>query len=684
MLQQSATLFGLGMLGVSQFAALNPFQNLGGGGFGQIGGQFGNLGGGLNMLGGIQGGLGGGFNQMGQQGGFRGNFQGNANLGVGGGVVGFGGQQLGQFGNLGGQFGLQGGNQSQILITVIRQVVGKPKDWAIQFDPVDGTPLDPTAEAGQDQSLVGENNQLGFYPPAMALVVKASSTIHTRPSNLVITGGGGGGPGPMGALPREGGDRVAVGNRQKNDQHLAALPEEKPKGPPPDPRKVWKEALSRGATEPGLIIATADFLAANKQFLHAAEFLKADLRLGIVVEAWVYQALAVALKQSNGKLEEIERAEVSSADLAPMDSQGYLNAARSLAENKRYGRALAFCRQAATLEPTLPYAYADALDYAELARDARAMEWAAGHLLQQDWPYNNQALQDKARRKLEALASGLEQAGRKNESDRLMEAMDAKGQRDVVIKLSWQGQADLDLQVLEPSGSICSPLHRQTVGGGILIGDSLADMTSETYLAAQAFTGQYRITVEKMWGKPLGDRAQLRIIRHQGTAEQTEEVVTVPLQSRYSQPILVDLDKGRRKHTAYVPPPSLQKPPEPSATPVAQGTDLILHKLRLMADPEITSFTQVRGAAAGPGQATGPASGSRLSNSNVPEQTIYQTPVTRLVPNSLDVTAQAVLSSDRRHVRLSMSPVFTTGVGVQLTGAAVIVNPLIPGGRIGP
>ncbi len=100
--------------------------------------------GGLGGVGGIAGLGGQGFNQRRcQQGGFQGNFQGRGNLGVGGGVVGFGGQQLGQFGNLGGQFGLQGGNQSQILITLIRQVVGKPKDWAIQFDPITGQPLNP-------------------------------------------------------------------------------------------------------------------------------------------------------------------------------------------------------------------------------------------------------------------------------------------------------------------------------------------------------------------------------------------------------------------------------------------------------------------------------------------------------------------------------------------------------------
>src|SRR5205823_14711830 len=55
---------------------------------------------------------------------------GQANLGVGGGALGFGGGQRGQLGNLGGQFGLQGGDQSAVLVQLIREVVGQPKEWA--------------------------------------------------------------------------------------------------------------------------------------------------------------------------------------------------------------------------------------------------------------------------------------------------------------------------------------------------------------------------------------------------------------------------------------------------------------------------------------------------------------------------------------------------------------------------
>jgi tetratricopeptide (TPR) repeat protein len=695
--QGQATILGLSAGALGGFGGIGGLGGLGAGGLrgglggglglagiGGIGGGLG--GGGLGGLGGIGGiaGLGGqGFNNVGVNGnGMRGNMQGAANQGVGGGVAGFGGQQLGQFGNLGGQFGLQGGNTSNILITLIRQVVGKQKDWGLQFDPVTGQPLNPLDDAAADAGgLNQENNQLGFYAPAMALSVRASSTIHSRPSNLLVAPGAGG----MGALPVKGRDPLAAANRNPNVR-VGANGDERPddkdpnKGPPPDPRKIWQDALVRGTANPGLIIATADFLVLNKKFDHAAEFLKADLRQGIVVEPWVYKSLALALRMSGGSTEDIERAEVSTADIEPKDAQGYLQAAQALAQDEQFSLALAFCQQAALLEPGTPHAYADALNYAELARDSKAMEWAAGNLLRHDWPGDNKKLQDRARQKIESLVKLLDQQGRKEEAERLLNAIASKKERDLVVKLNWQGDADLDLKIIEPTGSVCTPLNRQTIGGGVLIGDSLADMTRETYLAAEAFSGEYQLEVEKVWGHPLGGKAQLRIIRHQGTPDETEELLTVVLKSRHSERIKLKLENGRRTETAYVPSRESQQEPEaPAASP--QSPDKVLHQLRVLADPEVTGVS--RGFSGGMSSSGRPPLPSQIAARKEEPSTnarlLYQTRVKPFVQNSLNVTAQAVLSADRRYVRLSMTPVFNSTTGVRNT--PVVVNPTIPGMR---
>jgi hypothetical protein len=51
--------------------------------------------------------------------------------------------------------------------------------------------------------------------------------------------------------------------------------------------------------------------------------------------------------------------------------------------------------------------------------------------------------------------------------------------------------------------------------------------------------------------------------------------------------------------------------------------------------------------------------------------------VASFVKNSVDVTAQAVLSADRRYVRLSLTPVFNAATNVK--AAPVVANPTLPG-----
>ena len=318
---------------------------------------------------------------------------------------------------------------------------------------------------------------------------------------------------------------------------------------------------------------------------HVAEFLKAELRQGIVVKPWVYESLAIALRNSGGSTEEIERAELSTIDLQPTDSQGFLKAAKTMGELKHYDRALAFCRQASLLEPNTPYAYAEALTYADATDDLEAMQWASGNLLKQDWPVRNKDIQQEARARIESRRrSKLDLKNRMDESNKLRTAVQEKRHRDLIVKLSWQGEANLDLKVKEPTGSLCSSLNRTTIGGGTLIGDTLSDMNHETYMAAEAFSGEYEITVDSVWDHRLSKKAQITVIRHQGTKDETiDPPITVDLTKNV--PVKVTLENGRRTETAYVPPPSSQQTPDAALVPQSQH-DKILAQLRDLADPE--------------------------------------------------------------------------------------------------
>src|SRR5262249_48288820 len=154
----------------------------------------------------------------------------------------------------------------------------------------------------------------GYYPPARALVVKGTSRYHTDLGGGLLTPRGAGNVGVMpnfdgklAIIPKreqdQAGGKLAVAGQQATDKKGAAntqksrIPDAKELAKL-DPKKIWEDALSKGVNDPGLIIACVDFLAKCGRYDHVVEFLKADLRRGIVVRPWVYDALAMALEAS--------------------------------------------------------------------------------------------------------------------------------------------------------------------------------------------------------------------------------------------------------------------------------------------------------------------------------------------------------------------------------------------------
>jgi hypothetical protein len=441
-----------------------------------------------------------------------------------------------------------------------------------------------------------------------------------------------------------------------------------------DPKKVWQDALAKGVTDPGLIIACADFLFDREQYDHAAEFLKAELRLGIVARPWVYEALTIALQESKASSDEIERAQLSVLDLEPQDAQGYLRASKAMADSRRYDRALAFCRQASILEPNTSRPYADALVYAEQSKDAEAMEWAAGNLLSRDWPVDSRQLHEKAADRFKSLGRLLKAEKRQADAERMSAAVERNRVRDLVIHLSWQGEADLDLEVTEPLGTTCSFLHRQTPGGGTLIGDNLDDLSNETYTAAQAFPGEYQVTLRRIWGRPLGSRATVEVIQHQGTPQETRTRQSVTFDRTHT--LKVALQDGRRTSVAQVPPPGSLQRPKPATT--AANPDRVLNQLRALSDPDLVYDGGMNGNASSYGSVASERSGALGPQDFAGTSASYAGKLPAAIQGGMELTTQAALSKDRRYVRLSVAPVFET-LGQNQT-ASVVVNPVIPGG----
>ena len=291
-----------------------------------------------------------------------------------------GGQNCLGFNQFNGGLGMVGSTMNQGLILLIQQVVA-PGEWGAMrcqtqpFGmgmmggmggmgmPPGGMPPTPN-QLRWSRTDIRNSNTIGFYAPSLALVVRGTSQIHTKYGGVL-----GGSPakkepalGMEEAMRKPGMDKVGPRDKvlDKNNKDVVVK-----NGAPKkmkvagdgemelDPRKIWQEALANGLENPGLIIAAADFLVDHGLFLDAAEFLKANLRQGILVRPWVYEALAVALEGSGGSQEEIRRARLSAVALDPQNADGFLKAAQAMSDHKQYDRALAFCQQAAQLQPNV-------------------------------------------------------------------------------------------------------------------------------------------------------------------------------------------------------------------------------------------------------------------------------------------------------------------------------------------
>src|SRR5262249_53419201 len=141
---------------------------------------------------------------------------------------------------------------------------------------------------------------------------------------------------------------------------------------------------------------------------------------------------------------------------------------------------------------------------------------------------------------------------------------------------------------VEPTGGVCSPVLPQSTGGGVWHGDNVlatdrAQAYQESYVAAEAFPGSYEIRVRTVWGKPMGGKATVRITKHQGSPNQSQELHRVEGGTDGGATRKVRLDEARRTELTAVPPPA------PRRTVAASGTrpDRIFNLLRSMAEPTL-------------------------------------------------------------------------------------------------
>jgi hypothetical protein len=314
-------------------------------------------------------------------------------------------------------------------------------------------------------------------------------------------------------------------------------------------------------------------------------------------------------------------------------------------------RALSVYQQVAKANPRRPEPYLQGLALAQRLNDVQAIQWACVGIMSQAWEGEHLDLAKRAYRIGEATYQQLLAEGHKSEAQSFDAAVRKARERDVVVVVTWTGDADIDVAVEEPAGTVVSHRQPRSIAGGVHLGDvSSADGKSSTkgfseaYVCPEAFSGDYRLIVKNVWGRPTSDTITVDIYQHFGTDRQIVMHGQVSLKEK-SVAVPFQVAEGRRKEAL----PDVQ---------VAQAKIQNANSRALLAQ----QLAGLNGGAAAQSFATSLSTGGGVGF--VPggfflRGAVGYRPVITTLPEGANFSTNAVVSADRRYVRVSPSPLFS-------------------------
>jgi hypothetical protein len=229
--------------------------------------------------------------------------------------------------------------------------------------------------------------------------------------------------------------------------------------------------------------------------------------------------------------------------------------------------------------------------------------------------------------------------------------------RDVVIRVSWTGKADLDLSVEEPSGAICSLSNPRTISGGILLNDGNAndapsvDGFSESYACPQGYAGEYRILIERIWGEVAGGKVTVDILTDFGTPEQSYRREQIVL-SEKDAIVKIAVKNGHRDtplSDVFLEKTESQK--------LAAGRAVLAQQL---GDQQFNAILSGIASANASANSGGIGTGGIGNNPflNPFRGAVGYRPIITALPQGTVMSSIAVVSGDRRYVRVTPFPQF--------------------------
>jgi hypothetical protein len=429
-----------------------------------------------------------------------------------------------------------------------------------------------------------------------------------------------------------------------------ALPVSAAKPATPAPADAWAGRFASEKVDAAEVRAAVRDLMKQGEQEQVVNLIQAAIQNG-QSQPWMYESLGIAMEMAGRSKDDIERAVMSACDFSTTPDQLML-IANYLSHINLDGRALEVYRQVAKLPGLHPEAYALGLRAAQRTENAAGIRWATVGILENAWPAEQQEIYSTAYRVAESTLEAMEAAKDPAAAEYRSHLENALA-RDVVIQMSWTGDADVDLIVEEPGGTVCSLQQPRTTAGGVCVADVASETVekagglSEKYENGKAFPGTYRARLRKIYGDVVAGKVLVEVYKHKGTDRQLYEKRYVGVQDESDTMVVFELEDGRRLE-------SLQEQEVQVALKRQEAVSqrVLAQQLGDFSDPRINPFPI-------PG---GDNDIRRRLALNGQIGAVGFQPIIQTLPDGVQMVAQGVVSADRRYVRITSSPSFT-GIG---------------------
>ena len=311
---------------------------------------------------------------------------------------------------------------------------------------------------------------------------------------------------------------------------------------------------------PDNLFRTVAMLTQSKDLDHAEAAIKGFLNHhGKKAEPWMYVWLAKTIGERKGPEDEVKTTLSFAAFLAKRtrNPTDLIRVADMMVIRKFYGPIGTppkfetsigeLVDMAAEKIPANCYPPMMSMNLARETKDPKRMGDGADRLLSLGWLGLDDKMRRDVKQQVNELAKAFRDDGRSEEASALLTRLAESEARDLYVKLTWAGEADIDLTVEEPLGAIASYQNPRTVFGGAIVKNGYGNHPEEVYVCPRAFGGDYTIRVVTVFNDPAKPVAEatLEVITHEGTSEERRQTSKVDL-SRPA-PVVIHLTGGRRK-----------------------------------------------------------------------------------------------------------------------------------------